>query len=447
MAGSVLLADVPRSTALVQALTACALLVPVGLLALRVRWLRRTRRRTIPLEGLLGPVPVSAGTVVTPGGAPGRGPEGTLPGRGTSPGTERAPHGTGTGQERTRGSPGPRRVSDLLRTGTVWPDSGPFVAGPGGPGTRVAGCVARAGEEQRRVLVRTRRELAGVRDRTRIAEITACGAREAVGAGYAALVVRSVEGPRVLWQEPGGTGALQIWGPATLGALLSLSEPLCEVVGSDPLAADGPTSVLAVPVPAGGVNVGTVVARRRPERPFLPADRDALTRLARMAGAALDRQARRGDVHGRDDVDAVTDLPRYGRLLQDLRRALSGAERHGMPLTLVAVHLADLRLLRAERGGIEADRVLNGVVRQLFSALRVGDVTYRLGEDELAVLLVGTDPRETGTVADRIRAAVAVRSGGGTRIVVRPVTGVAEDVLSSATGALPAPDGRGTRPR
>jgi GGDEF domain-containing protein len=307
------------------------------------------------------------------------------------------------------------------------------------------------------VLLEARRELADRRDRRGIAEISARRAREVSDAGYASLVVRSVEGPRVLWQEPGGTGARQIWGPQTLGALLKLSEPLCDVLGSDPLSADGPTALLAVPVPAGGALVGTLLVRRRAECPFTPSDRDAVSRLARMTGAALDRHARRGDVHREDDVDTVTDLPRHSRLLQDLRQALTGVEQHGMPLALVLLRLPGLRRLGTQKGRTEADRALKDVVRHLYSALRVGDVMYRFGQEELAVLLPGTDSGAAQAVAERIRAEVVARvppdgelsgpedgstgSRGNTDrnpvpIIVRPVTGVAEDVLGSAVRGL-----------
>ncbi|MDQ1292646.1 MAG: hypothetical protein QG608_526 [Actinomycetota bacterium] len=468
MAGSVLLADAASSTGSLQVLGACVLVLAAALLAVRVRQVRRTRRQPIPLEGLLGPVlaagagspprkiPTTSPTVPSPTVPPVPEPmaaESMVPETSVR---ERVPESS------VRGSSRPKLVSDLLRAGVVWPDSGPFAAGATRTSPVDTRTPGRATEGQRQVLLKARRELADRRDRRGIAGIAARRAREVSDAGYASLVVRSVEGPRVLWQEPGGTGARQIWGPQTLGALLRLSEPLCEVLGSDPLSADGPTALLAVPVPAGGALVGTLLVRRRAERPFAPSDRDAVSRLARMTGAALDRHARRGDVHREADVDAVTDLPRHSRLLQDLRRALTGAEQHGMPLTLVVLRLPGLRRLGAQQGGAEADRVLKDVVRHLYSALRVGDVLYRFGREELAVLLPGTDSWAAQAVAERISAEVAARvpPDGGARgpedggvdprgradrppvpVIVRPVTGVAEDVLGAAVRGLWEADG------
>ena len=67
--------------------------------------------------------------------------------------------------------------------------------------------------------------------------VTSEEAAALVHADSAALMVRSVEGPRVLWQQPGGPDPSDIWGPATLGALLGVGVAVREVLDGDPLQA------------------------------------------------------------------------------------------------------------------------------------------------------------------------------------------------------------------
>jgi diguanylate cyclase (GGDEF)-like protein len=75
--------------------------------------------------------------------------------------------------------------------------------------------------------------------------------------------------------------------------------------------------------------------------------------------------------------------------------------------------------------------------------MRVGDVLYRFGVDEFAVLLPATSAEDALPAAHRLRAAVdalALRPAGQGPLYLRtsvvPVAGVAEDVIFQAIRAL-----------
>jgi GGDEF domain-containing protein len=113
-----------------------------------------------------------------------------------------------------------------------------------------------------------------------------------------------------------------------------------------------------------------------------------------------------------------------------------------MPSTLVVAEVAGLAGLRAEAGQKPADEVLAVVARAVAGALRVGDVPYRFGPEQIAVLLPATAVEPAGTVCGRLAAAAAehLRSAGHDGAALRAtaiaVDGAAGEVVLRAEGAL-----------
>ncbi len=293
-------------------------------------------------------------------------------------------------------------------------------------------------------LQRAQARLACAVNRITVAEIVTEEAVRLVQADHAALVVRSLEGPRVLWLYPSG----ELWGPQTLSALLSIGAPVREVVDGDPLAGGAATALLSVPMASAGALAGAVIVRRNTPKPFTAPEENLLDRLARMAGAALDALTRRGVLRSdEDNVDPVTGLAPQDRLLHDLRVALRTREDHGMPVTLLVAEIEGISRMRTELGAGEADEALQLISTTVASGLRVGDVPYRLGEDELAVLLAATDTEDAEAVAARLADEADTASAESFQRLARPlrmrtavvaVVGTAEDVVAAANRALAA---------
>ncbi len=280
-----------------------------------------------------------------------------------------------------------------------------------------------------------------------IARVAAQEAARLVLADVSALVLRAVEGPRVLWLHPGGPDAGDLWGPATLNALLGVGHPVRRVVEGDPLADGGATALLSVPVPSGGAIAGTLITRRHEPRAFTATEQDLLSRLARMAGAALLASARRA-AFVRGELDDVTGLPGGRRLAGDVAAAVRTADRAGMPVSVLAAHVQGLARLRTELGDQPADELLGALARAFASVLRVGDVAYRIGEDEFALLLPATDAdgvppigQRLATVTAEVVAASALPGSPrplGLRTAVVPLDAVraGADAVDAATRAL-----------
>jgi GGDEF domain-containing protein len=191
-----------------------------------------------------------------------------------------------------------------------------------------------------------------------------------------------------------------------MNALLGVGQPVRRVVEGDPLANGAATALLAVPVPSGGSIAGTLLARRHEPRAFSDNEQDVLTRLARMAGAAMLSASRR-IAFERGELDDLTGLPGGRRLSGDVVAAVRTADRAGMPVTVLAAHVLGLARLRTELGAPAADRVLTELTRAFAGVLRVGDVAYRIGEDEFALLLPATDGAGVPAIRERLEGVTA----------------------------------------
>ena len=135
------------------------------------------------------------------------------------------------------------------------------------------------------------------------------------------------------------------------------------------------------------------------------------------------------------------------RFAADAGAAVRTADRHGIAVRVVAAHLEGLARVRAELGHEAADGVLRTLALRSREVLRVGDVAYRIGEDERALLLPATGDTSAcpavavgGRLAD-VLTAVALPGPArrlGLRTAPVPLDTVHEgmDAVDAALGAV-----------
>jgi diguanylate cyclase (GGDEF)-like protein len=174
--------------------------------------------------------------------------------------------------------------------------------------------------------------------------------------------------------------------------------------------------------------------------------------------------ARRGRPTGDAATDPVTGFGTREHLLADLRSALRAAVQHRMPVALMLLEVAGLGSRRSGKGRRAADQSLAAVAAVLGRRIRVGDIAYRFGHDEIAVLLPLTDAQAAEAVTRRMTAlplepdpgagdpeSHVLKALDGTlalRAAWVPVEGKAEDVALNAGRALAAAGRRRkSRPR
>jgi two-component system, cell cycle response regulator len=135
--------------------------------------------------------------------------------------------------------------------------------------------------------------------------------------------------------------------------------------------------------------------------------------LARVAAAGrtkelqqeLMAQGRRLEALIREDP--LTGLSNRRFILTQLAGMVSGARRHGRPLSIAIVDLDRFKAINDEHGHQTGDEVLTAAVRAMRRRLRAEDQLGRLGGEEFLVLLPDTDAPSAGVVAESLRVEIA----------------------------------------
>ncbi|HET8785085.1 MAG TPA: EAL domain-containing protein, partial [Candidatus Limnocylindrales bacterium] len=117
------------------------------------------------------------------------------------------------------------------------------------------------------------------------------------------------------------------------------------------------------------------------------------------------------EVRARADQDALTGLHNHGAF----QRELGAAVEAGRPFALLMLDLDDFKRFNDAKGHPAGDALLVDIATVMSRATRETDRLYRYGGDEFAALLPGADRVVAHEVADRIRRAVAERTGAGSR--------------------------------
>ena len=105
--------------------------------------------------------------------------------------------------------------------------------------------------------------------------------------------------------------------------------------------------------------------------------------------------------------DALTGLLNRRAILTQLAGMVSGARRHGHPLSIAVCDIDHFKRVNDTHGHQAGDEVLVGVAHAMGTHLRQEDQLGRLGGEEFLVLLPDTDADAAMAVAERMREEVA----------------------------------------
>jgi diguanylate cyclase (GGDEF)-like protein len=102
-------------------------------------------------------------------------------------------------------------------------------------------------------------------------------------------------------------------------------------------------------------------------------------------------------------TDSLTGL--YNRRLFDeyFEKELNRAKRYGLQLAVVILDLHELKEVNDRHGHLQGDRILQLAADTLRKTLRSSDFAFRIGGDELALLLPQTDSERAQTLCRRVR--------------------------------------------
>lgn len=121
--------------------------------------------------------------------------------------------------------------------------------------------------------------------------------------------------------------------------------------------------------------------------------------------------------------DSLTGLGNHRAFQEELERQWVAATRHNTRLALVVVDVDDLRRINELEGHVGGDRLLSAVAATLTAGLRRSDRVFRIGGDEFAVLMPGSDGDAAYLSMRRVLATALEGRAGHERQVVGSVAG------------------------
>lgn len=137
-------------------------------------------------------------------------------------------------------------------------------------------------------------------------------------------------------------------------------------------------------------------------------------------------------------IDPLTGLSTRRRFLEALDLELRQASRQGSALSLLMLDVDHFKRVNDTYGHPTGDAVLAALGRLIARAVRTSDVVGRLGGEELALLLPGTDAAGALEIAERLRKNIeqaSVPDGDGGHITFTVSVGVAEVGPTATTSA------------
>jgi diguanylate cyclase (GGDEF)-like protein len=175
-------------------------------------------------------------------------------------------------------------------------------------------------------------------------------------------------------------------------------------------------SLVVVPLRVGGDVVGTLNVGRMGEAGHFSAQEFELVKLfAGQASIALRNAETLRAVATRAETDALTGLRNRGSFDDQLARL--AADAGVQPVVLLMLDLDGFKQYNDVHGHPAGDALLRAAAGAVSSSVRDGDMCFRYGGDEFAVLLPGTDADGARQIAERVRLAIAaVDSSGSARV-------------------------------
>ncbi len=213
--------------------------------------------------------------------------------------------------------------------------------------------------------------------------------------------------------------ALEAWAaghPGALQAPLTLDD-LADVPELQQLTRDTrlPVGTLhAVPLLFRNTTLGVLVALGHGNDPFVAHEKAALDAYAAQAAIALANARLFERLEELAKRDSLTGLFNHAQFHDTLDRELDRADRYGHALSVIMLDLDSFKTLNDEFGHAEGDRVLKEVAKALQAACGPPDGAYRLGGDELALVMPGASGTRAKSVAQSVAKTVATLEAGVT---------------------------------
>jgi diguanylate cyclase (GGDEF)-like protein len=205
------------------------------------------------------------------------------------------------------------------------------------------------------------------------------------------------------YRQPAGAGLV--------GAVVATGEPVCVVdVTLDPRYVAGvqdARSELAVPLKWRGRTIGVLNVESRQTGAYGPTDIALLTTVAEQAASYIGNARLYQQTQQAAITDAHTGLFNYRHFQDQVTGVIRDAQLTGSTCSLIMLDLDYFKRCNDTYGHPTGDEVLQELARVLRDSCRGGDMIFRYGGEEFAVILPDAKADMAVRVAERIRARIA----------------------------------------
>jgi diguanylate cyclase (GGDEF)-like protein/putative nucleotidyltransferase with HDIG domain len=239
-------------------------------------------------------------------------------------------------------------------------------------------------------------------------------AQSAVRGKEFVLLVDDGEGMRcrsssILGQE--SIDALEGWADGSVRARENTTEidDLSRLPALEPLARDRALplrSLCAAPLVYRGQSLGMLVALAPAVRGFLPHDVELLQSYAAQAAIALTNARLYEAQEQLATRDPLTGLFNHREFHEAVARELDACRRFGGAMSVAMLDLDGFKHVNDSAGHAAGDSVLVAAAQALLASCREGDAAFRVGGDEFALVLPGSDATAAQAVARRVAEAI-----------------------------------------
>ncbi len=193
---------------------------------------------------------------------------------------------------------------------------------------------------------------------------------------------------------------------------------------------------VAAPVQVGAIRWGAVVALTTRERGLPRGAEDRLARFAELVGLTVANADARARLASQAATDPLTGLANHRSFHERLEAEVARARAEDGELALVIFDLDRFKDVNDAFGHQLGDEILAEAARRLAGEARFGELVARVGGEEFAWILPGSDGINAWRAAERARRAVAASPFAGDVGYVTASAGVADLTQANDTAAL-----------
>ncbi len=193
---------------------------------------------------------------------------------------------------------------------------------------------------------------------------------------------------------------------------------------------------VAAPVAVGAVRWGAVAALTTRDGGLPEGSEQRIGRFAELVGLTVANADARARLASQAATDPLTGLANHRQFHERLEQEIARARAEDGELALVVLDLDRFKEVNDAFGHQVGDEVLAAAARRLAGEARFGELVARIGGEEFAWILPGSDGINAWRAAERARLAVAATPFAGGVGAITASAGVADLTQASDAGSL-----------